>query len=524
MPALNFYMESSTDGASPASDTPAVLIYTPGAGAWAAPTGAVAPLGDGWWSLTPSDQDAAGGAPLLLYATADDAVPTPGAYDPAAADGVLRWAAGGSGPAIPIWLGTAASNGYQPATGLSPSVLLAAGGAAMAAAAGSVAEPVGPGLGKGFYLYTPAPADLATPGPLLIEATAPGALTQTMDLLVDASAAPAAPPITWPAPAPIAQGTPLSGAQLAATSTVAGTFTYAPPAGAILPGGPNTLSAVFVPTNLAAYLPAVATASLTVIPAPTPTPTPSPAPSPTPTPAPTAPAIAWPSPSPIEAGTPLSSAQLDATASAPGSIAYAPPPGTVLPAGEYQLAAVYTPTDPTAYQAAIAYAALTVTPSPTPAPTPTASPAAAAPDPTLCLFDPDACTLVTPGPCGTTQAPPRATIPAGDAADLVVQCRYRGTGAPGAFGASDTFSAAVVQGAATATIGPAAPVASVYAPPGGQPDPSTGLLRISLTNAIGAALQATIVYTVRAWRTIAATGATEEIARIRLTIEPPAFS
>ena len=55
--------------------------------------------------------------------------------------------------------------------------------------------------------------------------------------------------ITWPTPAPIVYGTPLTAAQLDATSTKPGTFTYTPPTGTVLGAGPQTLSVNFLPTG-----------------------------------------------------------------------------------------------------------------------------------------------------------------------------------------------------------------------------------------------------------------------------------
>ncbi|MCS6880926.1 MAG: MBG domain-containing protein [Oscillochloridaceae bacterium] len=64
------------------------------------------------------------------------------------------------------------------------------------------------------------------------------------------------------------------------------------------------------------------------------------------------PEIAWPDPAPITYGTPLSSAQLNATASfngqtVPGVFTYDPPAGTVLPAGTRNLRVTFTPNDTT---------------------------------------------------------------------------------------------------------------------------------------------------------------------------------
>jgi virginiamycin B lyase len=62
-----------------------------------------------------------------------------------------------------------------------------------------------------------------------------------------------APVLTWPQPANIAHGVPLSGTQLDATANVAGTFTYSPPAGTVLAIGTYTLTATFTPANTTNY-------------------------------------------------------------------------------------------------------------------------------------------------------------------------------------------------------------------------------------------------------------------------------
>jgi len=55
--------------------------------------------------------------------------------------------------------------------------------------------------------------------------------------------------ITWPTPAAIPYGTPLSAAQLDATANVAGSITYSPAAGKVLSAGTYNLSATFKPAN-----------------------------------------------------------------------------------------------------------------------------------------------------------------------------------------------------------------------------------------------------------------------------------
>ena len=73
------------------------------------------------------------------------------------------------------------------------------------------------------------------------------------------------------------------------------------------------------------------------------------------------PAITWSTPASIIYGTALSGTQLNATASVPGSFAYSPAAGTVLPAGAGQpLAVTFTPADTATYNPATASVAITV--------------------------------------------------------------------------------------------------------------------------------------------------------------------
>ena len=153
-----------------------------------------------------------------------------------------------------------------------------------------------------------------------------------------------APSISWPPPAPIAYGTALSSAQLDATANVPGTFTYSPTAGTVLGVGTQTLNVTFTPTDSANYTTASATALLTVNKA--------------------TPIITWPTPAPITYGTALSSTQLDATASVPGTFAYTPAAGTVLSAGTNTLNVVFTPADAVDYTTATASVTLVVNPPP----------------------------------------------------------------------------------------------------------------------------------------------------------------
>ncbi|MBK8476194.1 MAG: hypothetical protein IPL39_07715 [Opitutaceae bacterium] len=74
--------------------------------------------------------------------------------------------------------------------------------------------------------------------------------------------------------------------------------------------------------------------------------------------------LTWPAPAAIVYGTPLSAAQLNATANVPGVVTYTPAAGTALHAGIHPLAAAFTPTDSGNYMAATAPNTLTVTPAP----------------------------------------------------------------------------------------------------------------------------------------------------------------
>jgi 6-phosphogluconolactonase (cycloisomerase 2 family) len=72
-------------------------------------------------------------------------------------------------------------------------------------------------------------------------------ISATMQSITGASLLTVVPPFAWQTPAPITYGTPLSAAQLDASSGVTGTFVYTPPAGTVLPAGTQPLSVVFTP-------------------------------------------------------------------------------------------------------------------------------------------------------------------------------------------------------------------------------------------------------------------------------------
>lgn len=76
---------------------------------------------------------------------------------------------------------------------------------------------------------------------------------------------PATPTISWPSPAAITQGSPLTATQLNAAASVAGTFSYNPPLATILNAGTQTLSVTFTPTDTANYTSASATTTIQVV-------------------------------------------------------------------------------------------------------------------------------------------------------------------------------------------------------------------------------------------------------------------
>ena len=80
----------------------------------------------------------------------------------------------------------------------------------------------------------------------------------------DLTVTPAAPTITWTAPSPIGNQTPLGAAQLDATANVPGTFVYSPAAGTILSTGTQTLTVTFRPDDTVDYATANASVPLAV--------------------------------------------------------------------------------------------------------------------------------------------------------------------------------------------------------------------------------------------------------------------
>jgi hypothetical protein len=154
---------------------------------------------------------------------------------------------------------------------------------------------------------------------------------------------PNTPTITWPAPADIVYGTPLSSTQLNATANVPGTFVYAPAIGTVLnAGNGQKLSVTFTPTDAINYTIATGNVAINVVLA--------------------TPVITWNAPVPITFGTALTATQLNATANVPGSFIYTPGAGIVLDTGIGQtLSVTFSPTDATNYTTAAKSVTINVT-------------------------------------------------------------------------------------------------------------------------------------------------------------------
>jgi hypothetical protein len=202
---------------------------------------------------------------------------------------------------------------------------------------------------SGSYAYSPAAGTVLAVGSHTLSVTftptnagnyTPSTATASVTLTVNK----ATPAITWATPAAITYGTALSGTQLDASSTAAGSFTYSPVAGAVLTAGSHTLAVTFAPTNTTDYTTASASVTLTVNKA--------------------TPIITWATPAAITYGTALSGTQLDAAANVPGAFVYSPVAGTVPAVGSDTLTVTFTPTDTSDYTTATGSVLLKVNPAP----------------------------------------------------------------------------------------------------------------------------------------------------------------
>jgi hypothetical protein len=200
----------------------------------------------------------------------------------------------------------------------------------------------------GTFSYSPAAGTVPPVGTQTLTATfTPSDATDYVSatahnsLTVNSADGKSNPAISWSTPAAISYGAALSGTQLNATASVAGTFAYTPAAGAVLKAGTQTLTAVFTPTDTATYSAVTATVQLMVTKA--------------------NPVITWAPPSAIQQGTAISGIQLNATANVPGTFSYSPAAGTIPPVGTEPLTVTFTPSDATDYMSVTAHNSLTVT-------------------------------------------------------------------------------------------------------------------------------------------------------------------
>jgi hypothetical protein len=158
---------------------------------------------------------------------------------------------------------------------------------------------------------------------------------------VSLTVAKATPSVTWAEPASIAYGAALSSAELNATASIPGRFSYTPDFGEVLAAGTHTLSVIFTPADITDYAAVQATVRITVAMA-----------KPT--------LINWPIPAAIPHGAALSAAELNATAPVPGTFVYTPAAGEILSTGTHTLSVTFTPADPN-FPSARAEVSLTVT-------------------------------------------------------------------------------------------------------------------------------------------------------------------
>jgi hypothetical protein len=140
----------------------------------------------------------------------------------------------------------------------------------------------------------------------------------------------ATPILGWTPPQPIVYGTPLGNAQLNATASIQGTFTYSPAAGTVLHAGASqVLTATFTPSDPNYSSDGIVNTVIDVSKA--------------------SPVLNWAQPAAIVYGTPLGIGQLNATSNVTGTFAYSPAAGSVLRAGSHPLTATFTPADPGNY-------------------------------------------------------------------------------------------------------------------------------------------------------------------------------
>jgi hypothetical protein len=187
----------------------------------------------------------------------------------------------------------------------------------------------------GNFTYIPAAGTVLGAGTQTLHVS----FTPTDDMLYNTTSADvkinvlkATPTITWSNPADTVYGTALNSTQLNATASVPGTLVYSPTNGSVLSVGTQTLHVDLTPDDATNYTNTSKNVTINVLNS--------------------TPAITWNDPADIIYGTALSSIQLDATASVPGTFVYSPAEGTVLGVGKQTLHVDLTPEDATNYTSA----------------------------------------------------------------------------------------------------------------------------------------------------------------------------
>jgi hypothetical protein len=186
----------------------------------------------------------------------------------------------------------------------------------------------------GTFVYSPAPGTLLPAGAHTLSVTFTPTDTTTYataTATVSLTITQATPVLTYNPPPAVPYGTGLWAQQLNASASVPGTFTYSQTAGTVLNIGPQTVTATFTPTDTVDYVSGgTVSTTVNVIRA--------------------NPVITWSGLSAVPVGTALSSTQLDATASVPGTFVYTPGAGTVLSTSGVQTLSVnFNPTDTVHY-------------------------------------------------------------------------------------------------------------------------------------------------------------------------------
>ena len=195
----------------------------------------------------------------------------------------------------------------------------------------------------GSFVYTPVKGTVLGAGPQTLSVVFMPANTAdftTASASVTLQVIPAVSQVTWTRPAAIDYGTALNGTQLNATATAPGSFVYSPAVGTVLAAGNQTLSVTFIANDTTDYATVTASVKVTVNKA--------------------TPTVNWTTPAAIAYGTALSSTELNATATLPGSFTYSPVAGKVLGGGSQTLSVTFTPADPKDYTIAKASVTLQV--------------------------------------------------------------------------------------------------------------------------------------------------------------------